>query len=44
VLRADIELDLAFMRGHRNHLVAFLEIFLNARDDDGRPLMGGEAA
>lgn len=35
MLRAYIESNLAFMREYRNHLVAFLEIFLNARGDDG---------
>jgi len=39
VLRAYIESNLAFMRDHRNHLVAVLDIFFNARDDDGRPLL-----
>ena len=39
MLRAYIESNLAFMREYRNHLVAFLEIFLNARDDGGRPLV-----
>jgi TetR/AcrR family fatty acid metabolism transcriptional regulator len=38
-LRAYIESNLAFMREYRNHLVAFLEIFLNARGDDGSPLV-----
>jgi AcrR family transcriptional regulator len=39
MLRAYIESNLAFMREYRNHLVAFLEIFLNARGDDGGPLV-----
>ena len=39
MLRAYIESNLAFMREYRNHLVAFLEIFLNARGDDGSPLV-----
>jgi TetR/AcrR family transcriptional regulator, fatty acid metabolism regulator protein len=39
MLRVYIESNLAFMREHRNHLVAFLEIFLNARGDDGSPLV-----
>ncbi len=38
-LRAYIESNLAFMREYRNHLVAFLEIFLNARGDDGGQLV-----
>ena len=43
MLRAYIESNLAFMRDHRNHLVAFLDIFFNARDDDGRPLVEEKA-
>jgi TetR/AcrR family transcriptional regulator, fatty acid metabolism regulator protein len=39
LLRAYIESNLGFMREHRNHLVAFLEIYLNARGEDGRPLV-----
>jgi AcrR family transcriptional regulator len=39
MLRVYIESNLAFMREHRNHLVAFLEIFLNARGEDGSPLV-----
>jgi AcrR family transcriptional regulator len=39
MLRAYIESNLTFMREYRNHLVAFLEIFLNARGDDGGPLV-----
>ncbi len=39
MLRAYIESNLAYMREYRNHLVAFLEIFLNARTDDGSPLL-----
>jgi TetR/AcrR family transcriptional regulator, fatty acid metabolism regulator protein len=35
MLRAYIESNLAFMREHRNHVVAILEIFLNARGEDG---------
>lgn len=38
-LRAYIESNLAFMREHRNHLVAFLEIFLNARGEAGSRLL-----
>src|SRR5260370_20258525 len=38
MLLAYIESNLAFMREYRNHLVAFLEIFLNARGDDGSPI------
>jgi TetR/AcrR family fatty acid metabolism transcriptional regulator len=43
MLRAYIESNLAFIRDHRNHLTAFLDIFLNARDDDGRPLVEEKA-
>jgi TetR/AcrR family transcriptional regulator, fatty acid metabolism regulator protein len=39
MLRAYIESNLAFMREHRNHMLAFLEIFLNARGEDGSPLV-----
>ncbi len=39
MLRAYIESNLAFMREHRNHLVAFLEIFLNARGEAGGRLL-----
>jgi AcrR family transcriptional regulator len=39
MLRAYIESNLGFMREHRNHLVGFLEIFLNARREDGSPLV-----
>lgn len=39
MLRAYIESNLAFMREHRNHLVAFLEIFLNARGEAGSRLL-----
>jgi TetR/AcrR family transcriptional regulator, fatty acid metabolism regulator protein len=39
MLRAYIESNLAFMREHRNHVVAILEIFLNARGEDGRALL-----
>jgi TetR/AcrR family transcriptional regulator, fatty acid metabolism regulator protein len=39
MLRAYIESNLAFMREHRNHLLAFLEIFRSARGDDGSPLV-----
>jgi TetR/AcrR family transcriptional regulator, fatty acid metabolism regulator protein len=39
MLRAYIGSNLAFMREHRNHLLAFLEIFLNARGEDGSPLV-----
>jgi TetR/AcrR family transcriptional regulator, fatty acid metabolism regulator protein len=38
-LRAYLESNLAFMREYRNHVLAFLEIFLNARGDDGGPLV-----
>lgn len=38
-LRAYLEANLAFMREHRNHVLAFLEIFRNARGDDGAPLV-----
>jgi TetR/AcrR family transcriptional regulator, fatty acid metabolism regulator protein len=38
MLRAYIESNLSFMREHRNHVLAFLSIFLNARGDDGSPL------
>jgi TetR/AcrR family transcriptional regulator, fatty acid metabolism regulator protein len=39
MLRAYIESNLAFMRENRNHLVAFLEIFLNARGEAGSRLL-----
>jgi AcrR family transcriptional regulator len=39
MLRAYIESNLAFMREHRNHVVAILEIFLNARGEDGGALL-----
>jgi TetR/AcrR family transcriptional regulator, fatty acid metabolism regulator protein len=39
MLRAYIESNLGFMREHRNHVVAFLEIFLNARGEDGGSLV-----
>jgi AcrR family transcriptional regulator len=39
MLRAYIESNLAFMREHRNHVVATLEIFLNARGEDGSALL-----
>jgi TetR/AcrR family transcriptional regulator, fatty acid metabolism regulator protein len=39
MLRAYIESNLGFMREYRNHVVAFLEIFLNARGEDGRSLV-----
>src|SRR5579864_4314825 len=35
MLRAYIESNLAFMREHRNHVLAIFEIFLNARGEDG---------
>ena len=35
-LRATIESNLAFLRENRNHVVAAVEIVLNARDSDGR--------
>lgn len=38
MLRAYIESNLAFMRDNRNHLLAFRDIFINARADDGSPL------
>ncbi len=38
MLRTYIEAQLAFMREHRNHVVAIVEIALNARGADGRPL------
>jgi TetR/AcrR family fatty acid metabolism transcriptional regulator len=38
MLRVYIESNLAFMREHRNHLVAVLEIFLNARGEGGSQL------
>ena len=37
-LRAYIESNLAFIREHRNHMVAIVEIVLNARAADGSPL------
>ena len=37
-LRAYIESNLAFMRENRNHMVAIVEIALNARAADGRRL------
>lgn len=43
ILRAYIESNLAFMRDHRSHLAAFLDIFFNARDDEGRPLVEEKA-
>ena len=39
MLRAYIESNLAFMREHRNHVVATFEIFLNARGEDGSALL-----
>jgi TetR/AcrR family transcriptional regulator, fatty acid metabolism regulator protein len=39
MLRAYIESNLAFMREHRNHVVAIFEIFLNARGEDGSALL-----
>lgn len=38
VLRAYIESNLAFMRENRNNLLAFRDIFINARADDGSAL------
>ena len=38
MLRTYIESNLAFMRENRNHVVAIVEIALNARGADGRPL------
>jgi TetR/AcrR family transcriptional regulator, fatty acid metabolism regulator protein len=42
-LRVYLESNLAFMRDYRNHVLAFLEIFLNARGNDGSPLVDGSA-
>jgi AcrR family transcriptional regulator len=42
-LRAYLESNLAFMREHRTHVLAFLEIFLSARGDDGSPLVDESA-
>ena len=42
-LRAYLESNLAFMREHRTDVLAFLEIFLSARGDDGSPLVDGSA-
>jgi TetR/AcrR family fatty acid metabolism transcriptional regulator len=39
MLRAYIESNLAFMREHRRHLIAVLEIFLNARGEAGSRLL-----
>jgi AcrR family transcriptional regulator len=41
MLRAYIEANLAFMREHRNHMVAIFEIFVNARREDGSRLFDG---
>jgi TetR/AcrR family transcriptional regulator, fatty acid metabolism regulator protein len=41
MLRAYIESNLAFMREHRRHLIAVLEIFLNARGEAGSRLLRG---
>jgi TetR/AcrR family transcriptional regulator, fatty acid metabolism regulator protein len=38
MLRAYIESNLAYMSEHRNHLVAIVEIAVNARDDHGNRL------
>jgi hypothetical protein len=38
MLRTYVESNLAYMRDHRNHLLAVLEIALNARGDDGSRL------
>ena len=38
MLRAYIESNVAFMRENRNNLLAFRDIFINARADDGSPL------
>jgi TetR/AcrR family transcriptional regulator, fatty acid metabolism regulator protein len=35
MLRVYIESNLAFMRDHRNHMIAIIEIFLNARGESG---------
>jgi TetR/AcrR family transcriptional regulator, fatty acid metabolism regulator protein len=42
-LRAYLESNLAFMLEYRNHVLAFVEIFLNARGDVGGPLVDGSA-
>ncbi len=42
MLRAYIESNLAFMRESPNLMVALVEIFANARGDDGSPLFGVE--
>jgi TetR/AcrR family transcriptional regulator, fatty acid metabolism regulator protein len=42
-LRAYLKSNLAFMRDYRNHVLAFLEIFLNARAGYGSPLVDGSA-
>jgi TetR/AcrR family transcriptional regulator, fatty acid metabolism regulator protein len=39
VLRTYIESNLGFMREHRNHVLAIMEIFLNARGEEGQPLL-----
>ena len=39
MLRAYIESNIAFMRTHRPHLVALVDIVTNARADDGKPLL-----
>ena len=41
ILRAHIESSLAFMREHRNHLIAIVEIGRNGFTADGRPTYGG---
>ena len=38
MIRAYIESNLAFVLEHRNHVAAVVEIALNARSSDGRPL------
>jgi AcrR family transcriptional regulator len=38
MLRTYVESNLAYMRDHRNHLLAVLEIALNARGEDGSRL------
>lgn len=38
MLRAYVESNLAFMQENRNNLLAFRDIFINARADDGSPL------
>jgi TetR/AcrR family fatty acid metabolism transcriptional regulator len=42
-LRAYIESNLAFLREYRNHVLALVEIVLNARAEDGGQLVDGSA-